>query len=111
MFFSTFSGAHHVALRIETTQRGPEPIVTCDHCGERITDALDGTYEWAGVTAAPGERVALYLLHKRCSPAFERHHGLILNSMVRAVLLPYLAQAMHLNWDQARTHAEVLNEH
>jgi hypothetical protein len=22
------------------------PVVVCDHCGEQITDALDGNYQW-----------------------------------------------------------------
>jgi hypothetical protein len=98
-----------LAIRIENTTTGAGPVIICDYCGERITDARDGNYEWADVTGAPGQRMAVYFLHKRCSAAHEALHGIVLDSMELTVLLPYLAHNLHLDWDEATHHAETLS--
>ena len=99
-----------MALKIEITNHGAGPVIVCDYCGERIADAAEGNYEWAGVTDTPGERVAVYFLHKWCSPAFEQRRGLVLDSMELTVMLPYLAQNLQLDWDKAWSQAETLSE-
>lgn len=33
-------------LKIEMSPESVRPIVICDQCGEAITDARDGNYEW-----------------------------------------------------------------
>ena len=97
-------------LKIEITNHGAGPVIVCDHCGERIADAAEGNYEWARVIDTPGERVAVYFLHKWCSPAFEQRRGLVLDSMELTVMLPYLAQNLQLDWDKAWSQAETLSE-
>ena len=58
----------------------------------------------------PGERMAVYFLHKWYSPAHEARHGLLLDSMEQAVLMPYLAESLLLDWDEATTYAHQLGE-
>lgn len=49
------------------------PVIGCDYCGQSITDAKDGNYEWIDPAIAPtGE---IYFTHKRCCLAFEEAHG------------------------------------
>lgn len=99
-----------VGIRIENTNSGAVPVIICDYCGTRIHAAQDGNYEWAGVSTTPGSRMAIYFLHKWCSPAHEAQHGIILDSMELAVMLPYLAQSLQLDWDEASRHTETLSE-
>ncbi len=99
-----------MALKIEITPHGAGPVIVCDHCGDRITDAAEGNYEWPGVSNTPGQRVAVYVLHKWCSPAFEHRHSMVLDSMELTVMLPYLAQNLGLDWNMAWSQAETLSE-
>ena len=51
------------------------PVVRCDHCGDEITKATDGNYEWE---MAEGGEVAtgqIFFTHKHCCRPFERVHG------------------------------------
>ena len=99
-----------MGIRIEKTAHGASPVIVCDYCGTRIHAAREGNYEWAGISTAPGERVAVYFLHKWCSPAHEALHGITLESMELSVMLPHLAQNLRVDWDEALRHAELLNE-
>lgn len=99
-----------MGIRVENIHYGAIPVITCDYCGTRIHSAKDGNYEWAGVSSALGERMAIYFLHKWCSPAHEAQHGIVLNSMELAVLLPQLAQNLQLDWGEAYSHAEMLSD-
>ena len=45
------------------------PVVVCDHCGERITDARQGNYQWQH----DGETVVF--THKKCCRDYESAHG------------------------------------
>jgi hypothetical protein len=99
-----------MGIRIENTTHGAAPVIVCDYCGTRIYAARDGNYEWAGVSTEPGRRMAVYFLHKWCSPAHEKQRGIILDSMELTVMLPQLAQTLHLDWDEAQGYAETLSE-
>ena len=99
-----------MGIKIENTTNGATPVIVCDCCGTRIHSARDGNYEWAGVSTATGERMAVYFLHKWCSPAHEAQHGIVLDSMELAVLMPYLAESLKLDWDEANTFAQLLSE-
>jgi hypothetical protein len=99
-----------MGIRIENTTNGAIPVIICDYCGTRIHAARDGNYEWAGVSSELGACMALYFLHKWCSPAHEAQHGIVLDSMELAVLMPYLAESLQLDWDEATTYAHLLNE-
>jgi len=109
MFFRRDEERQSVGIRIENTATGAGPVIICDYCGERIRDARDGNYEWADVTGAPGQRMAVYFLHKRCSAAHEALHGIVLDSMELTVLLPYLAHNLRLNWYEATHRAETMS--
>jgi hypothetical protein len=63
-------------LMIQLTGRSDVPTVVCDHCGEAITQANEGNYQWsyAGGTA-DGQRALVYFTHKECCDAFEHRHG------------------------------------
>jgi hypothetical protein len=99
-----------MGIRIENTTTGAAPVIICDYCGTRIHAARDGNYEWAGLSSEPGKRMAVYFLHKWCSPAHEAQRGIILDSMELAVMLPYLAQNLGLDWEEALSHADFLSE-
>lgn len=99
-----------MALRIEITAYGADPIVVCDHCGKSITDALDGNCEWAGTPPTLGNRLALYVLHKHCSEAFEQRRCIVLESMELTVLLPALAHRLGLRWERAWLQTEAIRE-
>ena len=99
-----------MAIKIENTSDGAIPVVVCDYCDTRIHHARNGNYEWAGVSTAQGERMAVYFLHKWCSPAHEAQHGIVLDSMELAMLMPYLADGLRLDWDEATAYAQLLSE-
>lgn len=99
-----------MGIRIENTEEGAAPVIVCDYCGTRIHAARDGNYEWAGVSTEVGKRVSVYFLHKWCSPAHEKQHGIVLDSMELSVLLPYLSNNLQLDWDEATVHARLLSE-
>jgi hypothetical protein len=99
-----------MVLRIENPPHGAVPVIVCDYCRTRIHAARDGNYEWAGICTEPGKRMARYFLHKWCSPAHEAQNGIVLGSMEMAVLLPYLADGLQLNWDEASIYAELMSE-
>ncbi len=53
------------------------PIIVCDHCGEPITNAKDGNYQWL-IKDVHGEDTTnppIVFTHKRCSRAFEMERG------------------------------------
>jgi hypothetical protein len=70
-----------VGLRIENTLHGAAPVILCGYCGTRIHATQDGNYEWAGLSTEPGKRMAVYFLHKWCSPELEAQRGIALDSM------------------------------
>jgi hypothetical protein len=87
------------------------PVVVCDHCGEQITDALDGNYQWRmGLNDTDfGGRV--YFTHKGCCKAFEDAHpedGFVWGAMELSCLPIYLGNGLALDWEGARRSAETL---
>jgi hypothetical protein len=99
-----------MGIRIENTTDGAVPVIVCDYCGTRIHAARHGNYEWAGLSTDIGKRMSVYFLHKWCSPAHEKQHGIMLDSMELSVLLPYLAQSLQLDWEEASVYAEILSD-
>jgi hypothetical protein len=99
-----------MGIRIENTTYGAAPVIVCDYCGTGIHAARDGNYECAGLSTEPGKRMAVYFLHKWCSPAHEAQRGIVLDSMELAVMLPQLAQSLQLDWDEASFYAEILSD-
>jgi hypothetical protein len=99
-----------VGIRVENTAHGAVPVVVCNYCGTRIHAAKDGNYEWRGVSSTVGQRMAVYFLHKWCSPAHEAEHGIVLDSIEPAVMLPQLAEHLQLDWDEASVYDEILDD-
>ena len=52
------------------------PIVICDHCGKRITEALNGNALWMqhGKSHKGVEVRRIWFTHKACNHAFEASH-------------------------------------
>jgi hypothetical protein len=60
------------------------PVVYCDVCQERITDAKDGNVQWM-ITDTDGQvrdRAEIYFTHKRCCHAFDAQHGEVISEGV-----------------------------
>ena len=53
-----------MAMRIVHEKGLCKPVVFCDHCGEAITDAKDGNYQWQ--ESPEGESGPLHFTHKGC---------------------------------------------
>jgi hypothetical protein len=49
-------------------------VIICDLCGEEITNAEDGNYEWREEDANHSE-AEIYFTHKRCCHTFEERNG------------------------------------
>ncbi len=80
------------------------PVVVCDHCGEVISDAKDGNYEWH-LGGGP-----VFFTHKRCCLAFEETYGgrSIWGWCDLQCLPIYLAGNLKLNWEHAKETAAML---
>lgn len=49
------------------------PKIVCDYCGEEITTAEDGNYQWSHAEGCEERQTALmYFTHKRCCRPFEQ---------------------------------------
>jgi len=80
------------------------PVVVCDHCGEVISDAQDGNYEWQQ-GGGP-----VFFTHKRCCLAFEDARGgrSVWGACPLSVLPVYLAGNLKLDLREARRTAALL---
>jgi len=94
-------------LKIEMSPESVRPVVICDQCGEAITDARDGNYEWQAPLDPALSRKYVFFTHKSCALAFELARGGsgAWYAMELTELLPHLARALHLNWDEALYYA------
>jgi hypothetical protein len=81
------------------------PVPFCDYCGEEITKATNGNYEWERNPAALDEPATIYLSHKHCTRQLEqaKYSGTGLWSNMELQVFPiYLGNRMQLNWAHAR---------
>ncbi len=79
------------------------PTIVCDYCGEVITSAADGNYQWR--QTAEGEGANVVFTHKKCCHPFEHHTGGQWNAISLSWLLGFLAK--NLDVDVKRTQAEI----
>ena len=80
------------------------PLIICDWCGEEITVATDGNYEWS---LAGGRGV--YYTHKACCRAFEDATPHIdWGAQPLECLMVYLANRLHLKAKAAKETAALL---
>jgi hypothetical protein len=77
------------------------PQAFCDHCGERIEQARDGNYEWHPGNIEPGDEVEVYLIHKRCTQAFQQATGKHPYTGELTVFPVYLGNNLEIDWDEA----------
>ena len=56
-------------LVIQFTGPYAAPKILCDHCGEEITEAKDGNYQWRALLQEDGACMPMVFTHKRCCAA------------------------------------------
>ena len=82
------------------------PTVYCDWCGEEITEAAEGNYEWPLWTDEVEE---IYYTHKRCCWAFEQATPHVLWGAIGLECLPvYLGNGLNVNWKAAKQTAQLM---
>ena len=62
-------------LQIKIEGKFAKPIIVCDHCGQQITDARSGNYEWIVNERGHPVEDRIYYTHKQCCRAFEQSNG------------------------------------
>ena len=94
-------------LKIEMTPESVRPVVVCDGCGEPIADARDGNYQWQAPVDPGLSRKFVFFTHKWCAHAFEQARGGsgAWYAMELTELLPHVARALHIDWDEATRYA------
>src|SRR5262252_7506488 len=86
------------------------PMIVCDHCGNAITRAQDGQYQWphaAGI--AEGQRAPMVFTHTTCCDAFEQAHGGGWGAIGLEALPALLATHLHIPWSQATAKARQIS--
>lgn len=94
-------------LQIEMSPESVRPVVVCDQCGEVIADARQGNYQWQAPLDPGLSRKFVFFTHKTCSHAFEqtRGGGGAWYTMELTELLPHVARALQVDWDEAIRYA------
>ena len=82
-------------LHIAQGRRTANPGITCDHCGEAITRADDGNYEWRHTDE--GVTTHIVFTHKRCCHAFESLHPGPWQAIDLEWLVVFLANNLKVN--------------
>ena len=89
-------------IKIVFTEGRFAPQAFCDHCGERIEKAAEGNYEWHPTgDFEQGEVSEVYLIHKRCTQAFEQATGRRPYTGELTVFPVYLSNNLEIDWDEA----------
>jgi hypothetical protein len=84
------------------------PALLCDHCGQEITTADQGNYEWRmDPTTTPQPA---YFAHKRCSRALEaaKSGGRLWGTMPLECLPVYLARNLEVDVADAEEWADLM---
>src|SRR5262249_54079479 len=90
-------------LVIQYTGPSAAPQIVCDHCGERITNAMEGNYQWAYIDGEDEGTTPLYFTHKHCGDAFEQAHAEASWDAIGLECLPYfLRKNLQLSWREAQ---------
>jgi hypothetical protein len=80
------------------------PKLVCDHCGQEITTAKDGNYQWSHAAGCEdGQTTRMYFTHKRCCRAFEHRQAEPYGwGAIDLEALPYfLMKNLKLSWREA----------
>jgi len=94
-----------MSIEIRQQKRQSCPIVVCDHCGQPITEATNGNYEWKMGGSGP-----VYFTHKDCCREFEEAHGgtLAWNCCGLGVFSIYLDANLRVNREKEMERAAML---
>jgi hypothetical protein len=88
-------------LHILQRRRTADPGITCDHCGEAITTAADGNYQWRHTDE--GETTTqIVFTHKRCCHYFELLHPGHWMAIDLAWLVVFLANNLKVDVKQTK---------
>jgi hypothetical protein len=85
------------------------PQVTCDHCGELITDATEGNYQWSHPAIVEGPTTPIYFTHKACCVAFEQAQGGDWGAIGLECLPFYLVKNLHTSWRAAEASGRLMS--
>jgi hypothetical protein len=87
-----------------------KPVIICDHCGQEITEASQGNYQWKMSKLGKGVEGVVFFTHKSCCHAFEAlNPAPCWGAMELDCLLVYLANNLKVNWEKARKKAARLD--
>ena len=105
------AGKTPMPLVIQAQDHRPCPIIICDHCGQPISDATDGNYQWRmGMNDTDfGSRI--YFTHQRCCHPFEEAHwgdGFVWGAMELQCLADLPRNNLALDWEAAQRHTDML---
>jgi len=95
------------------TERGAGPVVICDFCQERITDATQANYIWDDNGVSAGSLTDVYFVHNSgpCDQGLQNQLGkMIDNSQELSLLIPYLIQNLNVNLERAEKYAALASE-
>ena len=85
------------------------PKVACDHCGELITHASNGNYQWSDEAIAAGATTPMYFTHKQCCEAFERDRGGDWSAIDLEALPFYLVKNLKSSWRAAEVSGRLMS--
>ena len=88
-------------LHITQQRYTAEPGITCDYCGEAITSAADGNYQWRQ-TAEGETTLQVVFTHKQCCHFFEEEHPGPWNAIDLAWLVAFLASNLKVDVKQTQ---------
>ena len=105
-------GRFRMPLKIEMSPESVRPVVVCDGCGEPIADARDGNYQWQAPVDPGLSRKFVFFTHKWCAHTFEQARGGsgAWYAMELTELLPHVARALNIDWDEATRYAGLSTE-
>lgn len=100
-------------IKMMQTDRGAGPVIVCDFCGERITEASEANYIRDDEGVEAGSLTDIYFVHnrRRCDEGLQRQMGMrIDNSAGLPILIPYLIHNLNVDMEHAAKYAAIASE-
>lgn len=100
-------------IKMMTTDRGAGPVIICDFCHERITDASQANYIWDDDGAGAGDLSDVYFVHstQECDKGLQNRVGKIMdNSQELSLMIPYLIDNLNVDMEHAKKYAALASE-
>jgi hypothetical protein len=96
-------------LMIKAEGNLSKPVILCDYCGQEITEARQGNYQWRMSESGKGVEGKIYFTHKSCCHAFETANPDPLWGAMELDCLPvYLSDNLKVNWNKAKEKATLM---